>query len=295
MRIRSFLFTLTISLALLPLGGMSNAQQTRSRTDDNAFMKAGPVKSAMERLEKAADHFEDAFESALDRSSYNGGHTEDTLLRWADMFEDEVDNMAEDFKENDTNEYIDHFENAMIVGAAINRAMLRRDFAAHADVAWSAIRADLNHIAMQMHRPPLPNVTVITITPATPALMVKVDVKQALEHIEAGTDRFEKKLRDSLHSSTANMTARERVWNQWADYLEDTSDDMLEEYKENDPKEFQKELERTLMVAEAINRVMLRSDLFADAELEWRNLRNHLNVIASGFGYPALSGAKTGA
>ncbi len=35
---------------------------------------------------------------------------------------------------------------------------------------------------------------------------------------------------------------------QWADYLEDVSDDMLEEYKENDSKEFQKELERTLMV-----------------------------------------------
>ena len=294
MYIKPLSFVLTLSLALLPLGGTSQAQQTRTRTNDGAFMKAGPVKSAMERLEKAADDFEDAFENALDRSSYNGGHTEDTLLRWADMFEDEVDNMVEDFKEGDTKEYIDHFENAMIVGSAINRAMLRKDFAMHTEASWSTIRSDLNHIAMQMHRPPLPNVTVITITPATPALMVKVDVKQALEHIEEGTDRFEKKFRNSLHSSTANMNPRERVWNQWADYLEDTSDDMLEEYKENDPKDFQKELERTLMVAEAINRVMLRSDLFADAEVEWRNVRNHLNVIASGFGYPALASSATG-
>jgi hypothetical protein len=294
MPIKPFSFALTLALALLPFGGTGNAQQSRSRTDDTAFMKAGPVKSAMERLEKAADNFEDAFESALDRSSYNGGHTEDTLLRWADMFEDEVDNMVEDFKENDTKEYIDHFENAMVVGSAINRAMLRKDFAVHAEASWTSIRTDLNHIAAQMHRPPMPNITVITVTPATPALMVKVDVKQALEHIEAGTDRFEKKFRDSLHSSTANMTARERVWGQWADYLEDTSDDMLEEYKENDPKEFQKELERTLMVAEAINRIMLRSDLFADAELEWRNLRNHLNVISSGFSYPALTTSVSG-
>ena len=294
MSIKPFSLVLAIAIALLPLGGTSNAQQTRSRTEDTAFMKAAPVKTAMGRLEKAADTFEDVFESALDRSSYNGGHTEDTLLRWADMFEDEVDNMVEDFKENDTKEYVDHFENAMIVGAAINRAMLRKDFAMHAESGWSAIRADLNHIATQMRRPPLPNVTVITITPATPALMVKVDVKQALEHIEAGTDRFEKKFRDSLHSSTVNMTARERVWNQWADYLEDTSDDMLEEYKENDPKDFQKELERTMMVAEAINRLMLRSDLFADAEVEWRNVRTHLNVIAAGFGYPALTSSASG-
>jgi hypothetical protein len=294
MSIKPVSFVLTLSLALVPFGGTSNAQQNRSRTDDTALMKAAPVRTAMERLEKAADAFEDAFENALDRSSYNGGHTEDTLLRWADMFEDEVDNMVEDFKENDTKKYIDHFENAMIVGSAINRAMLRKDFAIHAESSWSAIRADFNHIATQMHRPPLPNVTVITVTPATPALMVKVDIKQALEHIEAGTDRFEKKFRDSLHSSTANMTTRERVWNQWADYLEDTSDDMLEEYKENDPKDFQKELERTMMVSEAINRIMLRSDLFTEAELEWRNVRNHLNVIASGFGYPALTTSISG-
>ena len=279
---------LTISLALLPLAAPGDAQQSRNRTDDGAFMKAASVKSAMERLKSHADSFEDAFEKALDKSSYNGGSTEDTLMRWADMLEDEIDDMAERFNENDTNKYINHFENAMIVGSAINRAMLRKDFAVNAEASWGAIRTDLNHIATEMHRPVLPNVTVITITPATTAMMAKVEVKQALEKIEASTDRFEEKLRKALHSSTANMTDRERVWNQWADYLENTSDDMLEEFKENDPNEFQKELERTLMVAEAMNRILLRSDLFADAELEWRNVRQQLNVIAGGFGYPVL-------
>ena len=270
-----------------------HAQQSRARTDDSAFMKAGAVKSAMERLEQQADQFEDAFERALDKSGYNGGHTEDTLLRWADMLEDEVDNMVEDFKENDAREYVAHFENAMIVGSAINRAMLRKDFAVNAEASWAVMRDNLNHIAAQMHRPALPNVTVITITPATPALMSRVNIKQALEQIEASTDRFETKLRNSIQHSTANMTDREGVWNQWADYLEDTSDDMLEEYNENDPAEFQKELERTLMVAEAINRIVLRSDLFADAELEWRNVRNQLNVVAGGFQYPVLTNLVT--
>ena len=279
--------TTAIAVALLA-GPALFSQQTRSRTEDNAFMKAGPVKEAMSRLEKQADSFEDWFEAALDKSSYNGGHTEDTLLRWADMLEDEIDNMAEDFKENDTREFIDHFENSMIVGSAINRAMLRKDFAAHAEAEWSAIRGDLNHIATQLHRPVLPNITVVNIIPATKALMMTVNVKQALEHIEASTDRFEEKFRKSVQSSTANMTPREQVWKQWADYLEDVSDDMLEEWKEDDPKEFQEELERTLMVSEAINRIMLRSDLFAGTETEWKNVRSHLNMIAGAFGYPVL-------
>ena len=284
----------TLAIVILAFSLPMYSQQTRARTDDGAFMKAEAVKAAMDRLEKQADDFEDAFERALDKSSYNGGHTEDTLLRWADMLEDEIDNMVEDFKENDTRDYIQHVENAMIVGSAINRAMLRKDFAVGAEASWSVIRENMNHIAAQLHRPVLPNVTVITITPATPALMAKANVKHTFEQLEASTDRFEKKFRSCIQRSTANMTDRERTWSQWADYLEDTTDDMLEEYKENDAHEFQKELERTLMVAEAINRIVLRSDLFADAEVEWRNVRNQLNLIAGGFEYPVLTNLISG-
>lgn len=278
-------------LVAVPAGAQS---QTRSRAGDSAFMKVGSVKAAMDRIEKRADTFEDQFAAALDRSTYNGGHTEDTLLRWADMLEDEIDDMVEDFKENDTREYIDHFENSMLVASAINRAMLRKDFASHAEATWRGLREDLNHIASEMHRPLLPNITVINVVPASAAIMVKVDVKQALDQLEASTDRFEEKFRKSLQHSTVNMTTRERVWNQWADYLEDVSDDMLEEYKENDPKEFQKELERTLMIGEAINRAMLRSDLFAESEAEWRNVRNQLNLVAGAFGYPVISNLISG-
>jgi cytochrome c556 len=280
----------TIVLCTLAMfTGTGWAQQSRTRVDDGAFMKAAPVKASMDSLEKRADTFEDRFEDALNKSGYNGTHTEDALARWADMLEDEIDDMAEDFKENDHRQFIDHFENAMIVASAINRSMLRKDFAAAAESEWSAMRSDLNHIAKQLHRPVLPNMTIISIVVAGPANFAKPNVKQTLEQLEASTDRFEEKFRKSIQHSTANMTDRERIWNRWADYLEDTSDDMLEEYKETDARGFQEELERTLMVGEAINRIMLRSDLFADSELEWKNVRNQLNVIAGAFGYSTLT------
>jgi hypothetical protein len=92
-RISSIAIAVSIGLlAAVPAGAQS---QTRSRTDDSAFMKAGSVKAAMDRIEKSADTFEDQFAAALDKSTYNGGHTEDTLLRWADMLEDEIDDMVE--------------------------------------------------------------------------------------------------------------------------------------------------------------------------------------------------------
>ena len=143
----------------------------------------------------------------------------------------------------------------MIVASAVNRAMLRKDFAQGAEGEWRVLRQNLNHIATHLHRPVLPNLTIIAITPVTAPAMTKPDVVQALDQLEASTDRFEEKLKNSLHHSTSNMTRRERVWNRWADLLENSSDNMLQKFKEKDSREFQHELERTLMVSEAINPV----------------------------------------
>lgn len=278
-----------IALCIGMFGGQSSGTESRNRADDAGWLKAPSVKSAVERLEKQADNFEDKFEMALDKSSYNGSNTEDTLLRWADMLEDEIDDMAEDFKENDSRDFIDHFENSMMIASAINRAMLRKDFAAYAEADWRTLRQDLNTVATEMRRPVLPNVTVINLVPAVLAVLAKPDVKQALDQLEASTDRFEEKFRNALQHSTANMTDRQRMWNRWADYLERVTDDMLEEYKENDIAEVQEELERTLMVSEAINRAMLRSDLSGASESEWRNVRNQINVLANAFAYPGIT------
>lgn len=268
--------------------GQTSAQTSRSRTEDSAFMKAGPVRDAMDRLEKQADNFEDRLGDAIDRSSYDR-RSKESLMRWADMVEDEVDDMVKEFKNNNTQKYIRHFENAMLAASAINRAMLRKDFSAGAESVWRNVREDLNHIATQLHRPVLPNVTVVVIAPAAPTLLAAPAVRQVMEQLEASTDRFEDSLKKSLQHSTANMTRRERVWNDWADYLEDTTDDMLEEYKEKDVREFQTKLERTLMVADAMNRLMLRSDLSPDTESQWKTVRGQINAVASAFNYPVVT------
>jgi hypothetical protein len=277
-----------LALSTAPASGQAQSRD-RTGTANADWMKADSVKSAMDRLAKHADDFEDKFEMALDKSSYDGRHVEDRLLRWADMLEDELEDMAESYQSNNSTRYISHFENAMIVASAINRTMLRKDFAANAEGDWRMLRDDLNHIAMQLRRPVLPNITVIQIAPVAVTTLDKAEVKQALEQLEASTDRFQEKLQKSLRGSTANMTDQQRHWNRWARYLEDTSDDMLDEFKEKDAKDFQRELEQTLLVAEAINRMMLRSDLYPDAELEWRNVRSQLNAVAAPFGYPVIT------
>jgi hypothetical protein len=260
----------------------------KSAFDNKSLFGSENLNKIMQRIEANADRFDDAFESALDKSSLNGSALEDQLNHWADFLEDEVDNLQEDYKEKDNDEFIVHLENSMIVADGINRVMLRRDFSENAQSEWEALRQDLNQVAIEFRRPVLANVVVTAFVPATSAMLGKADVKQVMESLEASTDRFEKKFREALHHSTVATTPRADLYAGWADLLEDVSDDMLDEYRENDAKEFQEELENTLMISAAMNRLVLGSTMTPDAAAEWSNVRQQLNTLASTFGYPLL-------
>lgn len=259
-----------------------------ARADDNAAFSDLKLKETMERIEQRGDEFEDRLEAALDSSSLDGSNLEDRLNRWADRLEDEVDNMAENYKERDSGKYTEHLENALIIGTGINRAMLRSEFSMLAEQEWSRFRADLNSLAIAFHRPVMPNVNVITLIPASPELMSKADVKHVMERIEASTDRFKDKFEDAMNAHTTSLTNRADLFTAWARDLEDVSDDMLEEYSENDPKEFDEELQNTMVVASAMNRMVLRSDLTPEASTEWKSLRDDLNILAKTFGHAVL-------
>jgi hypothetical protein len=246
------------------------------------------MKSVMTRIEAHADSFEDKFEAALDKSTLNGSNVEDRLNRWADLLEDEVDNMAENFNEKDQAKFIEHLENSLIIATGVNRAMLRHDLSGAAQEQWSTIRTDLNSVAKAFHRPVLPNVTVVTLVPATGEMLKKSEVKHVMERLEGGTDRFKDKFEKAMHARVVTQTDRADLFRGWADQLEDVSDDMLEEYKENDSREFSQELENTLILAAATNRMMLRSDMPADVRTEWESIRKDLNTVAGVFGYAAL-------
>jgi hypothetical protein len=230
---------------------------------DNA--KLQPV---MDRVEKNADKFEDALESALDDSKLNGSGFEDRLNMWADFFEDEVDNLADDFKEKDGREFGQHLGNAMMAATAINRAMLSRDFSNLSQSHWNAIRDDLNTVASEFGIARLPNVTVVTFVPATGEMLSRADVRQVMDELEAATDRFTDKFDDAWYTSISGDTQKD-FFEQAADHLEDAADDMLDEYKEEDASGFQEEFEQALVIAAGMNRMILSSALSETPAAEW--------------------------
>jgi hypothetical protein len=277
-------------LALTPVAAQ---EQTRTRTTED-WQTSESVRSMMKDLEKRSDKFEDKLDSALDRSGYDGTHMETLVQNWIDGLEDELDEMEEEFNDGDTDNFILHFENAMMLASSINRMMLRKDFVTHIEPEWNSLRDGLNHIATQMHRPVLPNVTVAVINVAPASTMAKPDVKDVLTRLEAHVDDFEDKFDKAVNSSTANMKDREMLFKNWAEEFEDAADDMLENYKEDDARDFQYDLERTLLIAEMINRMVERSAMGADTETSWKVVRADLNKVANTYGYPVIAGMISG-
>jgi hypothetical protein len=259
--------------------------QERSRTEPS---QPENIAATIQQIEKLADAFEDKFEVALDKSSFNGTDFEERLEELADLIEDEVDNMSEDVKENDSRDMLDHFENAMIAATGLNRVMLDRNLASGAETDWQALREQLNTLAKSYHRPALPNLTITTLVPVTDEMLGKAEIKHVMDRMESATDRFKEKFDNAIQSSTANMTDRERMFLAWSRQLEDVTDEMVENFKEQDPKEFQERMQNTMVAADIVNRIMLRSELSKAAHLEWEQVRKDLNSIATVMGYPVL-------
>lgn len=274
-------------LVLAACGFMSIAAfaQERSRSTPTPPADVGVL---MQQLETRADAFEQKFEAALDDSTFNGTDFEERLQRLADTVEDEADNMAEDFKENDTKDMVDHFENAMMAASGLNRVMLDKTLASAAETEWRSLREQLNALANRYHRPVLPNITVATLVPVTSDFFTRAELTHVMGRIESATDRFREKFDKAIQHSTANLTDREDLFISWSRQLEDVTDEMLENFKEKDTKEFQEEIQNTMVVAEVINRMMLRSDLSQTAHLEWEQVRKDLNTVAGALGYPVL-------
>jgi len=142
--------------------------------------------------------------------------------------------------------------------------------------------------------------TLVPLLAAVPALdasqntnvdiYTKSDVKEVIQRIERHGDEFKNHFKKALNNSALYFSdsERDRVKN-WAEDLENTVDDLKEEYNEKDFEKARRKLESALMIASGINRFMLRNYFSEDARRSWEILRDDLNVLAVAYNLPVLS------
>ena len=104
------------------------------------------VKRIMGDIEQRADRFETEFLKGL-RSSTVKIEERDRYRQWVDAIEDQLDNMAEAYRENDMKEAQEELGQAMEAARNLNQFMLNAKWSPEAESLWRSIRDDLNKLA----------------------------------------------------------------------------------------------------------------------------------------------------
>ena len=116
------------------------------------------VKQIMANIEQRADHFETEFLKGL-RSSTVAIEERQKYRVWVDQLEDQLDNMAEAYKEGNMSEAQEELGQAMEAARNLNQFLLKSKWSPEAESSWRSIRDDLNKLA-GFHRAP-PTILII--------------------------------------------------------------------------------------------------------------------------------------
>jgi soluble cytochrome b562 len=107
----------------------------------------------MSTIEDRADKFETEFLQGLRSSTVDVAEREKYRV-WVDQVEDQLDNMAEAYKEGNVAEAHEELEQALEAARNINHFMLNSKWSSEAESMWRNIRGDLNTIAKHHRAPP---------------------------------------------------------------------------------------------------------------------------------------------
>jgi soluble cytochrome b562 len=110
------------------------------------------VARIMSTIEQRADSFEHEFLKGL-RSSTVNIEERKKYRDWVDQVEDQLDNMAEAYKEGNIAEAHEELTEAMDAARNINHFMLNADWSSEAESTWATIRDDLNTLAKHHSAP----------------------------------------------------------------------------------------------------------------------------------------------
>ena len=140
------------ALVLLTCAVMAPAADTKWTVATLTTTQMTDVNRIMSDIEQRADRFETEFLKGL-RSSTVKIEDRTKYRQLVDTVEDQLDNMAEAYRENDINEAQEELRQAMEAARNLNQFMLSAKWSPEAESLWRGLRDDLNKLAGH-HRAP---------------------------------------------------------------------------------------------------------------------------------------------
>jgi hypothetical protein len=108
----------------------------------------------MEHLETAADRFPDKLQHTTLPSIRPAQLAE--MRRWADQLESATDGLLHAYKQQDTPKFQFKLEEALMLAAGLDRALLSASSAALLEIGWTHLRGRLDMLAGALGYPPAP-------------------------------------------------------------------------------------------------------------------------------------------
>ena len=273
MRKRMLLFGLSLALTLITTAPKVTGQVLGQpyRISDKE------VAQLLDRIKKQTATFRKSLKEALTRSRIDRTRREDDINAYVKNFEEQTKRLDDNFDHHksttaDVDSILDR-------AARIDGFMSRFPLTSRAQNDWSALRADLDQLAVAYNvtwrwggYSPAPVVSDI------PYRLSDKEVEQVIHRIEKQSDKFRSSLDSALDKSRFDGTRREDDINAFVkEFYKETK--QVHDHFDNH-KSTGADVESVLDRAAAIDQFMRRNRLNSRAQNDWSTLRTNLAELA---------------
>jgi DNA repair exonuclease SbcCD ATPase subunit len=257
-------------LAVISLACLSAAAQTGRPYR----LTEQQIKNLLDRIEKGADRFRGSLKDALSDSRFDDTRSEDRINDFVKEFESATDRLEERF--DDDRSATGAVEEVLRRAASIDSFMIRHSLSSRAQTDWASLRSNLDELARAY------NVAWSWAGLTNrPYRISDAQLKNLLERIEKGADRFRDSLKDALSRSRFDDTRAEDDINQFVKDFEEASDRL--EGRFDSKRSAASDAEEVLRRAARIDDFMTRNRLTPRALDDWMRLRTDLDQLATAY------------
>jgi len=268
------------ALAFLGFGFILNGEaegQTRRtrRVSDNQ------VERIIRSVEQRSDTFRRSFDSALDRSFFDGTYNEQIVNEYVKNFEQATNDLRSRF--NGRTAVAGDVDNVLNRAAMIDRFMriyLKQD---RVQSDWTVLKGDLRRLAnaynvafnLNGRASSLP-----VVTAQVPYRVTDRQVETVLRRIETRSDTFRTGLDRALDRSRFDNTNRENNVNEFVKDFENATDELRRKFdgRTSVDADVSNILVRAARIDDFMKRNLRRETI---AQRDWRNLRTDLNLLSN--------------
>lgn len=236
------------------------------------------VANLLDQIKKESSTFRNSLKDALNKSRFDRTGRENDINAYVKDFEEQTKRLDDNFDNHKST--VADVDSVLTRAARIDAFMSRYPLTSRAQGDWSALRADLNRLAVTYNVSWRWGSELDPSVSNLPYRITDKEVEELIHRIESQSDTFRKSLDAALDRSRLNNTRREDDINAFVkEFYKETKllHDNFDHHKST-ANDVRTVLDRAAQIDQFMRRNRLRND--REALRDWSQLRGLLNELA---------------